>query len=303
MLLHIMIKEFKSIRVRISLTAPCQLQPITKLLYLLHHFHAVSFIVGKVIPVLWGVSVRTVRWTLNKSATSAGVEVWNKNEPCTWSWASVSPSWWPSSGFLSLSWPAGRPAWPPLPPSPSANGLPPSQPAGPVEHTRTWTLTRHFSYCITLSAGVSNKEGDRMMTFVNDTHSLFLLLLSLLGISFSFLLRLLPGFFFLFEFLNSRVTAVGRICENKANKISSAEIYRTQHHVTDWFSSLPFVLLCVLRLYQLVFVFCSSPLSSSEPSKLDSAFQSISSHLDCKGEKNMSQSNIWATQELNCVAG
>lgn len=72
------------------------------------------------------------------------------------------------------------------------------------------------------------KKGDRM----NDTHSLLLLLLSLLGISFSFLLRLLPGFFFLFEFLNSRVTAVGRICQNQAIKISSAEIYRTQHHVT-----------------------------------------------------------------------
>lgn len=128
---------------------------------------------------------------------------------------------------------------------------------------------------------------------MNDTHSLLLLLLSLLGISFSFLLRLLPGFFFLFEFFNSRVTAVGRICQNEAIKISSAEIYRTQHHVTTHrFSSVPFVLLCVLRLYQLVFVFCSSPLSSSELSKLDSAFRSISSHLDCKREKNMSQSSI-----------
>lgn len=153
------------------------------------------------------------------------------------------------------------------------------------------------------SVSRSVTKGDRMMTFMNDTHSLLLLLLSLLGISFSFLLRLLPGFFLLFEFLNSRVTAVGRICKNEAIKISSAEVYRTHHRVTDWFSSIPFVLLCVLRLYQLVFVFCSSPLSSSELSKLDSASQSISSHLDCKGEKNMSQSNIWATQELTCVAG
>lgn len=41
-----------------------------------------------------------------------------------------------------------------------------------------------------------------------------------------------------------------------------------------------------LRLYQLVFVFCSSPPSSSELWRLDSASQSISSHLDCEGQLN-----------------
>ena len=45
----------------------------------------------------------------------------------------------------------------------------------------------------------------------NETYSLLLLLLSLLGLHFRLLLGLLPGFFLLFKFLYSRVAAVGRI--------------------------------------------------------------------------------------------
>lgn len=47
---------FKSITfhpLRTLLTLPCQFQTITELFHLLHHFHTVSFIVSKVIPVLW----------------------------------------------------------------------------------------------------------------------------------------------------------------------------------------------------------------------------------------------------------
>lgn len=47
------------------------------------------------------------------------------------------------------------------------------------------------------------------------THSILLLLLSLLGFNFRLLLRFLPGFFILFEFLYSRVTAVGSIWVKK----------------------------------------------------------------------------------------
>lgn len=129
----------------------------------------------------------------------------------------------------------------------------------------------------------------------DDTHSLPLLLLPLLGISFGLLLRLLPGFFFFFEFLYSRVTAVGSICRYGTTCPSdSTELC---------YSCCLSCSVCLLALYQLVFVFCSSLPSSSELSKLDSASRSTSSHLDWQKEWHACQSDTSAVaQYLNCDA-
>ncbi len=45
-------KIITALKFNLVMVLPCQLQPITELFHFLHHFHTVSFIVSKVIPVL-----------------------------------------------------------------------------------------------------------------------------------------------------------------------------------------------------------------------------------------------------------
>lgn len=47
---------------RLESHLPCELQPVAELLHLLHHLHAVGFVVRKVVPgLLWGSKVSRVR--------------------------------------------------------------------------------------------------------------------------------------------------------------------------------------------------------------------------------------------------
>lgn len=55
---------------------------------------------------------------------------------------------------------------------------------------------------------------DDQRTRLKDAHFLLLLLSPLLRIGFGLLLRLLSGFFFVFEFLYSGVAAVSRVCKS-----------------------------------------------------------------------------------------
>lgn len=198
------------------------------------------------------------------------------------SWVSASLSWWLFSESPSLSSPVELPVWPPPPPSLLPNEPPPALPVGPENHREI------------RDKPMNNRKFKQWHPRDNDkrTHPLLLLLLSLLGVCFGLLLRLFPCLFFLFEFLYSRVTAVRSIC-------SEGNIYcwhvcicspLIRHKIIKlvWCGPLSSLRLCLCLLiwsYRLVFVFCSSPLSSSELSKLGSVFQSTSSRLDCKTEQ------------------
>ena len=103
---------------------------------------------------------------------------------------------------------------------------------------------------------------------ISVTHSILLLLLFSLGVCLGLLLRLLPGLFLLFELFYSGVTVVGGVCRDARTHFKDAP---TQLLLT--------IKSYLLRTYQLVFLICSSPPSSSALWKPGSAFQSISARL------------------------
>ena len=150
------------------------------------------------------------------------------------------------------------------------------------------------------------------------TYSVLLVLLSFLGVSFRLLLRFLPGFFVVFEFLYSRVTAVGSIWREAITRINRTNLEPWKLKTISIWALCTFVKLHCASwnlwvyagsegLYQLVFVFCSSPPSSFDLWKLDSAFQSTSSHLDCSTKQTCqsdkrsydTQAQIW----FSCLDG
>lgn len=127
---------------------------------------------------------------------------------------------------------------------------------------------------------------------LKDAHFLLLLLSPLLGIGFGLLLRLLPGFFFVFEFLYSGVAAVSRVCKSTSGwkTVSTGASFASSRSVRRTGGA-----------YRLAFVSCSSPPSSSELSRPGSAFRSTSSRHDCGDRLNTHWSDAGPTTAFAVV--
>lgn len=133
---------------------------------------------------------------------------------------------------------------------------------------------------------------DDQRTRLKDAHFLLLLLFPLLGISLGLLLRLLSGFFLVFEFLYSGVAAISRVCKSPSGRraVSTGRSFALSRRVR-WTAG----------AYRLAFVSCSFPPSSSELSKPDSAFRSTSSRHDCGDQLNAHWSDAGPTTAFSAT--
>lgn len=133
---------------------------------------------------------------------------------------------------------------------------------------------------------------DDQRTRLKDAHFLLLLLFPLLGIGLGLLLRLLSGFFLVFEFLYSGVAAISRVCKSPSGigAVSTGTSFASSHRVR-WTAG----------AYRLAFVSCSSPPSSSELSRPGSAFRSTSSRHDCRDRLNAHRSDAGPTTAFAAI--